>query len=35
MRPTRCCIVCKKRDYKDNLIRIVSINNSAKYDKNK
>lgn len=35
MRPTRCCIVCKKRDYKDNLVRIVSINNSAKYDKNK
>ena len=32
--PTRSCVVCKKRDEKKNLIRIVSIEGKAIIDKN-
>lgn len=32
--PTRSCVVCKKRDEKKNLIRIVSIAGKAIIDKN-
>ena len=31
--PTRSCVVCKKRDEKKNLIRIVSIEGKAIIDK--
>ena len=31
--PTRSCVVCKKRDEKENLIRIVSIEGKAIIDK--
>lgn len=32
--PTRSCVVCKKKDEKKNLIRIVSIEEKAIIDKN-
>lgn len=32
--PTRSCVVCKKRNEKKNLIRIVSIEGKAIIDKN-
>lgn len=32
--PTRSCVVCKKKDEKKNLIRIVSIEGKAIIDKN-
>lgn len=33
MKPIRMCTVCKKRDEKENLFRIVSDNNNAICDK--